>query len=194
MKGKKLLACEAREFENGTKFWVEDFNEFHKNQICIKHGNILRFTNPGDLSYWTIADTDSIDSNDIYRIRIYEWIDENTTKNLGGTVKMDKLKIELFRYENLVFGKVLGMDESLRGCQKLVSNSTFEIFSDALPALDNGKLYVRGNDHFEDDKIFEHLFESPEKAINICEYIKELVGQINEVKDEPVKQNVFQIL
>ena len=34
-----------------------------------------------------------------------------------------KLEIELFRYENLLFGKVLNMDEDLRGVGVLYTGS-----------------------------------------------------------------------
>ncbi|MGP1402536.1 MAG: hypothetical protein ACTTKY_00110 [Catonella sp.] len=46
-----------------------------------------------------------------------------------------KLEIELFRYENLLFGKVLHMDEDLREVGTLYKGNRITISSSLRPAL-----------------------------------------------------------
>ena len=95
---------------------------------------------------------------------------------------MERLKIELFRYEELVFGKILEMDESLRDISEIVDNGTFRIYSESCPDLDETSLYIRGTDE-ESSDVFSCKCHSVAKAIEICESIKMLVDEINSVKE-----------
>lgn len=101
---------------------------------------------------------------------------------------MERLKIELFRYENVVFGKILEMDESLRDKGRIAEVDGFEIVSECCPDLDESSLYVRGSDRGDSD-VFSCNCDSVAKAIEICEAIKTLVDKINSVKVEEVAES-----
>ncbi|MGE9896634.1 hypothetical protein ACQQ97_07080 [Anaerovoracaceae bacterium SGI.195] len=46
-----------------------------------------------------------------------------------------KLKVELFRYGTLVFGKILEQDESLRGKEIIIKNANYKIGSVGSPEI-----------------------------------------------------------
>ncbi len=90
-----------------------------------------------------------------------------------------KLKIELFRYGTLVFGKVLGQAEELRGKGKLAEHCRFEILSELYPALSPSGLYVKGTETTRDDRPFYFKYETAESAKAVCNNIVKLVTEIN---------------
>lgn len=96
---------------------------------------------------------------------------------------MKKLEIELYRYDNLVFGRVLCQDGSLRARGEIVEKDDFRIISYSSPDLTVKELYVRGNDKKADNRIFCYQFRNEETAIKTCKKIKDCVDLINsEVK------------
>ena len=101
-----------------------------------------------------------------------------------------KLKIELYRYHNLVFGKVLEMDESFRGNEKIweSKDEAFQIRSTYSPDLDLDNFEVRGTDKEYDDDIFYFAAEDEEDAKEVCSYIKQGVAEIN---NEPSEEEDF---
>lgn len=70
MKGKELTASRTRGIEDGTKVWAEDVYGRYANQVCIKNGFCLNFTER--VTYYNLRENGS----DLNRIRIYEWIEE----------------------------------------------------------------------------------------------------------------------
>ena len=188
MKGKKLTTKEVRELKPSDKeYFVAldtygDHNDFFK---LVKN----RFKGR-DTSF--AQNCVGLDTN---VIRVYEWIDEDTTKNLGGIVKMDKLKIELFRYENLVFGSTIYINDNLRGSGKLAEKDNFSIRSDNRQDFQENTLYVNGTDQSDNDNnMFMYQYNSVKEAIKTCVYIEGLVGQINEAEDESTISSVIRIL
>lgn len=96
---------------------------------------------------------------------------------------MKKLEIELYQYENLVFGKILYQDESLRDSGIITEKNGFEIESVSFPALQKAKLLIRGKNKRFDNDIFYYHYCDKETATKICKTIKECVDWINrEVK------------
>lgn len=103
-----------------------------------------------------------------------------------------KLEIELFRYESLLFGKVLHMDEDLRGAGTLYKGRLIEIYSDAAPQLveiDPGTLqlmenvlFVRGSAENCDNDVFGLNYEDEKKAIEIAKDIENGINFINREK------------
>lgn len=93
-----------------------------------------------------------------------------------------KLEIELFRYENLLFGKVLHMDESLRGTGVLYSEDSIKIESRAVPALEGGVLYLRGVGEDEDNCAFFEKYRSNEEAFEMANRIQRGINYINNVE------------
>lgn len=98
---------------------------------------------------------------------------------------MKKLEIELYRYENLVFGKVLNQDKSFRGRGIITEVNGFKILSGVAPALISKKLFIQGNDKELDNSIFCYLFEDSAEAIEVCKKIKKCVDFINGEGNSP---------
>ena len=92
-----------------------------------------------------------------------------------------KLNIELYRYDNLVFGKVLEMDEGLRGKGRIweSKDKEFKIMASYGPELDLESLDLAGDDKNYDNAIFHCEFDNKEDAKEICSYIKKGVDEIN---------------
>ena len=58
-----------------------------------------------------------------------------------------KLKVELFRYETLVFGKILEQDGIKRGSGKICEKDEYSIYSHVSPVIslnNRKKLFIRG--------------------------------------------------
>lgn len=90
-----------------------------------------------------------------------------------------KLKVELFRYGTLVFGKILEQDESLSGEGKVISRSNYEIDSFDGPGINSNTLYIRGRSEKFNDNVIFYNFDSVEKAKAWCENIKKLINKLN---------------
>lgn len=94
-----------------------------------------------------------------------------------------KLKVEMFRYGTLVFGRVLKMNEGMRGVGTLGSTYQdgvdFKLASVNSPELKAHELFVRGYREEEDDKVFQHNYPDEEKASSACEAFKRLVDTVN---------------
>lgn len=95
----------------------------------------------------------------------------------------DKLKVEMFRYKTLVFGRVLEMDEDIResGTLAVVDQDDweFKLASVNCPDLKAHELLVRGSSEKYDDKVFCYNYPDEEKAIAACKAFKRLVDKVN---------------
>lgn len=110
-------------------------------------------------------------------------IGEKISRSYGGIKKM-KLKVELFRYDTLVFGKILEQDESLREKREVISRSDYEIDSFDGPGINSNTLYIRGrSEKFNDDVIF-YNFNSKKAAEAWCKNIKKLIDELNNEASE----------
>lgn len=90
-----------------------------------------------------------------------------------------KIGIELFRYENLLFGKVLYMDESLRASGVLYRGKLVDIRSVGSPDLEEGILFVGGRGKEYDHDVFKYTYSSEEKAIEVAKDIENGINFIN---------------
>lgn len=97
-----------------------------------------------------------------------------------------KIGIELFRYENLLFGKVLYMDESLRASGVLYRGKLVDIRSVGSPDLEEGILFVGGREKEYDHDVFKYTYSSEEKAIEVAKDIENGINFINkgEVRED----------
>lgn len=95
-----------------------------------------------------------------------------------------KLKIELFRYKNTLFGRVLEQDESLRGVLEIKEVDGFKIFSCRSPELISKALFIRGRETKLDHSSFSHTYATKEEAIEMAEKIKKLVEMFNKDEEE----------
>lgn len=102
-----------------------------------------------------------------------------------------KLTLELYRYENLVFGKCKYLEESLKGTGVLSENSRYQILSDIEPGIEiqenqKTKLNVWGNNGAANNQAFSHVFGDPEAAeeftINIARMTNRLNGNNTELQ------------
>lgn len=105
-----------------------------------------------------------------------------------------KLEIELFRYENLLFGKVLYMDESLRGTDVLYEGELVEINSAGAPELRKKILFVRGTNEGYDNRIFEYTYSSEREAIEVAQDIRNGINFINEGTANKVSSSVYRVI
>lgn len=106
-----------------------------------------------------------------------------------------KLKIELFRYETLVFGKILEQDGIERGCEKICEKDEYSIYSIDSPAInemDRKTLFIRGERYEKDNIPIFQNFDSKSEAIEWCENIKGLIDEINE--DETKKDKIEKVI
>lgn len=93
-----------------------------------------------------------------------------------------KIEIELFRYENLLFGKVLHMDEDLRCAGVLYKGELVDIRSVGSPDLERGVLFVGGRGKEYDNDVFKFLYSNEEEAIKTAKDIEKGINFINEVE------------
>lgn len=97
---------------------------------------------------------------------------------------MKKLEIELYRYDNLVFGKILYQDESIRDNVKIVEKNGFSIRSFAYPELVENSLYIRGINDKNDHNIFYYQFLDKKTAIQTCKKIVDCVDLMNSEEEK----------
>jgi hypothetical protein len=105
-----------------------------------------------------------------------------------------KLEIELFRYENLLFGKVLHMDDSLRGTDVLYEGELVEINSAGAPELRKKILFVRGTSEGYDNSIFKHTYSSEKEAIEVAQDIRNGINFINKGAINEVSSSVYRVI
>ncbi|XVG95848.1 hypothetical protein ACGCUP_01045 [Eubacteriales bacterium KG125] len=104
-----------------------------------------------------------------------------------------KLKVELFRYGTLVFGKILEQDESLREKAIITQNVEYSIRSIDSPQIRFKKLFVRGCNKTNDNTILNYNFTSLEEAEEWCENIKYLIDELNG-QDELSQNSVVRVI
>ena len=105
-----------------------------------------------------------------------------------------KIEIELFRYETLLFGKVLYIDEDLRGTGLLYAGDSIKIESRAIPSLDGAILYLRGNDKKADNYVFFEEYSSEKGAIEVAQDIKNGINFINEGTINKASSSVYRVI
>lgn len=106
-----------------------------------------------------------------------------------------RLKVELFRYETLVFGKILEQDGIERGCEKVCEKDEYSIRSIDSPAIseiDRKTLFIRGERYELDNMPIFCNFDSENEAIEWYKNIKELIDEINE--DETEKDKIEKVI
>lgn len=105
-----------------------------------------------------------------------------------------KIEIELFRYENLLFGKVLHIDDSLRGTDVLYEGELVEINSAGAPELRKKILFVRGTNEGCDNNIFKHTYSSEKEAIEVAQDIRNGINFINEGTINKISSSVYRVI
>ena len=105
-----------------------------------------------------------------------------------------KIEIELFRYESLLFGKVLHMDDSLRGTGVLYKGELVDIRSVGSPDLERRVLFVGGRGKEYDNDVFKFLYSNEKEAIRVAKDIESGINFINELEVIEDSSSVYKIL
>lgn len=93
---------------------------------------------------------------------------------------MKKLEVEMYRYDNILFGKVLHMDEELRGKGRLIRDAGgYQIISEHCPNLTGKTLFVNGIIKGRDGVAFYREYNTEADLIRAAEHFKELIDKIN---------------
>ena len=96
---------------------------------------------------------------------------------------MSEIKVEFYRTENFVYGRVLEMPEELRG-KDIISNGTYGIFSDEEPELDGRQLYLKGEHKYCDNEWFSCTYCDSDTAEKAKQSFQSLLEKWNEEHKE----------
>ncbi len=93
----------------------------------------------------------------------------------------NKIRIKLWRIENVVLMKVLEMPEKLRGTDLIFTSPTtsMEIWSVVEPELKLKDIYINGSDKDEDNKIVCCKYKSGEIALDYYNRIIKTIEEFN---------------
>ena len=95
---------------------------------------------------------------------------------------MDKLKVDLFRYGTLVFGKVIHTPENLRSKnneKELGKLGEYTLSTCLHPELLNKWLYVHGAYKHADDKLIYYEYPNELEADKAITIFKSIIDEIN---------------
>lgn len=95
---------------------------------------------------------------------------------------MKQIKIEIYRKERFVFGRVLDMPEEVRGNGKIAKDNDFTLSSSRFPDLTTGALHLKGKEQRYDDTWFSCNCRNEAEA-------KELVWKVTKIINKWNKQN-----
>lgn len=91
---------------------------------------------------------------------------------------MSQIKVEFYRHENFVCGRVLEMPEEIRG-KVIISDGAYGIFSDEGPSLDGRCLYLRGKNKYSDSEWFSCTYCDNDTAERIVQTFQNLIDKWN---------------
>lgn len=91
----------------------------------------------------------------------------------------DALKVELFQYGRLLFGRVVSMPEFLRIDDLIVSKGKYCVKSSCAPDITDFHLYLNGTSRGDDGKVMTNYYDSEEEASEAAEAYKELLEFLN---------------
>ena len=96
---------------------------------------------------------------------------------------MSEIKVEFYRTENFVYGRVLEMPEELRGKVR-ISDGIYGIFSDEGPSLDGRCLFLKGKHKYCDDEWFACTYCDSDTAERTIQSFQSLIEEWNEKHKE----------
>ena len=100
-----------------------------------------------------------------------------------GVTMINKIRVKLWRIENVVLMKVLEMPEELRGTNLIFtsSNTGMGIYSVGRPDLKLNTIFLRGSNKEKDNKIVCYESESDEEALG---YYNRVINTIEEFNNK----------
>lgn len=97
---------------------------------------------------------------------------------------MDKLKVELFLYDTMVFGKVINTPNKLRDKGLIYEHEGYKICSRNLPDLTETTLWLQGKNTARDNKLITYKYNTNQEAEKAFLIFKYMIEQINSEKEE----------
>ena len=97
--------------------------------------------------------------------------------------EINRIKVEFYRHENFVYGRVLEMPEEVRGKVR-ISDGTYGIFSDEGPLLDGRCLFLKGKYKHCDDEWFGCTYCDSDTAERTMQSFQNLLEEWNEKHKE----------
>lgn len=89
------------------------------------------------------------------------------------------LIVEFVQYRNVLCGRVLAMNDELRGKGIIHEMGEFSILSEAIPSLSGNNLYVRGREMRDDDTVFCWQYSSIQKASEAKSAFSRMIRELN---------------
>lgn len=94
------------------------------------------------------------------------------------------LKVDLKLFDNVIVGKILEQDESLRGKGKIFSDGKVNICSNGAPELNDLNLFIRGELRNNDNDCFCYSYDSAGEAKEYYDAFLKAIEKINKKDDE----------
>lgn len=105
---------------------------------------------------------------------------------------MKKLEVEMYRYRNMLFGRVVHMNDDLREELSVSDEAGFSLKSETFPDMGINTFYVRGEDRDCDNDVFSLLHDTEEEAIKAAEHFKRLIDKVND--EDKLEDNVVRVI
>ena len=103
---------------------------------------------------------------------------------LGLSQKKDELIIELFRFENIIYGRILKqgekVDKIFSAGGNFICKNRLEIYRGSHPELQVNKLYLQGTSKDRDNMWFCSSYPSISAANDVLDKIKAGIKEFNE--------------
>jgi len=112
-----------------------------------------------------------------------------------------RLELELGRYHDIVYGKILYQDDSLRrkGFHPRIieSHNGYQVVSESSFKIGDNFLMIRGTDTHKDEITSSYKFDTEQESINWIENITKLIDRINNIQlldiDYPIGKQLRKI-
>ena len=96
---------------------------------------------------------------------------------------MDKLQVELFLYDTMVFGKIINTPNELRGEGLIYEHEGYKICSRNIPAISDTTLWLQGRNTARDYRLISYEYYTHQEAEKAFLIFKYMIEQINNEKE-----------
>ena len=97
---------------------------------------------------------------------------------------MERLEVELFLYDTMVFGKIINTPKKLRGAGLIYAHEEYRVYSRNLPAISDTTLWIGGNNTARDYRLISYEYYTKQEAEKAFIMFKYMIEQINEKEAE----------
>lgn len=99
---------------------------------------------------------------------------------------MDKLKVELFLYDTMVFGKIINTPKKLRGKGLIYEYEGYKIRSINTPDISDTTLWLQGSNMARDHRLISCQYNTHQEAEKAFIIFKYMIEQINNEKEAEI--------